>query len=109
MTDLTEMYCLPVSCIDSPLLVIPDFKLDGSASDVNFLSVLPSHKMSLYFLNYIYSRDIDFELNYEEWVCNTVLAEQSVDEEMDDFEPNEEMDENEECSASDEDEEGFVT
>ena len=60
--------------------------------------------MSLYFLNYIYSRDIDFEMNYEEWVCNTVLAEQSDDVELD-----EEMDEDEEYSATDEEEEGLIT
>ena len=56
---------------------------------------------------------MDFEMNYEEWVCNTLLAEQSddleLDDEMDDFELDEEMDEDDECSATDEEEEGFIT
>jgi hypothetical protein len=63
MTSLTEMYVLPINCIVSPLLVIPDFIAKDKVSTSEFMAILPRHKQGPYFTNYIHSDDSKYDFS----------------------------------------------
>jgi hypothetical protein len=63
MTSLTEMYVLPIDCIVSPLLVIPDFIAKNKVSTSEFMAILPRHKQGPYFTNYIHSDDSKYDFS----------------------------------------------
>jgi hypothetical protein len=67
MTALTSMYVLPISCIMGPLNVVPDFIGPKEASTTTFMAILPHHKQSPYFIDYIHSDDSVYD--FDEDAC----------------------------------------
>ena len=67
MTSLTELYVLPIDCIVSPLLVIPDFIAKNKVFTSEFMAILPRHKQGPYFTNYIHSDDSKFDFFNNDW------------------------------------------
>ena len=53
MEDADKMRILPATCIKGPVLVIPDIIDANTASSVNYLSMLPRHKMGVYWLHHL--------------------------------------------------------
>ena len=53
MTNANEMYVLPASCIEGPLLVVPDIIDKDTISESNFMAICPKRKMGLYYLHHI--------------------------------------------------------
>lgn len=70
VTDIGEMFILPISSIVGPVAVINDLEDDGRSSNKRFMAVLPRHKQSGFFINYMYSNDPDYEVD-----MNAVLPE----------------------------------
>jgi hypothetical protein len=67
MTPLDEMFILPVTSIVGPLMVINDIIDVGKTTKNKFLAILlPRHKQSAYFLNYMYANDPSYEVHVEE-------------------------------------------
>jgi hypothetical protein len=70
VTDVGEMFILPISSIVGPVAVINDIEDQGMYSSKRFIAVLPRHKQSGFFINYMYSVDPEFEVD-----MNAVLTE----------------------------------
>lgn len=81
MTPLTEMYVLPVDCIVGPLVVIADIVSARVASNQKFMAVLPRHKQSGYWLNYIHSPDPQYEVEDDDTV--SVSSDDTFDDNID--------------------------
>jgi hypothetical protein len=60
------MFVLPVTSIVGPLMVINDIIDVGKTSKNKFLAILPRHKQSAYFLNYMYANDPSYEVHVQE-------------------------------------------
>jgi hypothetical protein len=76
VTPVSEMFVLPVGCIVGPLLVINDILEAGRTSKNQFMAILPRHKQSKYFINYMYSTDPQYEVNIP-----IADAEETIDDE----------------------------
>ena len=63
VTELSEMFVLPVQCIIGPLLVVPDLISPNVTSKKFFMAILPRHKMGGYWKNYIKSEDPKFDFD----------------------------------------------
>jgi hypothetical protein len=102
------MYVLPISCIMGPLNVVPDFLGPKEASTTTFMAILPRHKQSPYFIDYIHSDDADYDFDIDaSWDDDEMTEEVESDTEEDDVEIECEIVDDEEESdseSSDEDE-----
>jgi hypothetical protein len=73
------MFVLPVGCIVGPLLVINDILEAGRTSKDQFMAILPRHKQSNYFINYMYAPDPSYEVNIPlNNVENTIEEEEDI-------------------------------
>jgi hypothetical protein len=117
MTPLDQMFVLPVTSIVGPLMVINDIIDVGKTSKNKFLAILPRHKQSAYFLNYMYANDPSYEVHVEEetsdeveeecmeqgeYVCANVGDEEQGADEYDDLDNEYEDDEHDECPSDEE-------
>ena len=117
MTPLDQMFVLPVTSIVGPLMVINDIIDVGKTSKNKFLAILPRHKQSAYFLNYMYANDPSYEVHVEEETSDEVeeeCMEQGEDvganvgneeqgaDEYDDLDNECEEDEHDECPSDEE-------
>jgi hypothetical protein len=64
MTNIRDMFVLPVDCIVGSLLVVNDILDEGETSNERFIAVLPRHKQSGFFKNYMHSADQRFEIDF---------------------------------------------
>ena len=66
MTPIEELYILPVSMINGPLLVVPDMTEKDTFHTSNFMALLPRRQQGVYFRKYCKRDDIHFEVDMEE-------------------------------------------
>ena len=80
----------------------------GKTSKNKFLAILPRHKQSAYFLNYMYANDPSYEVHLqeeysdEEEVGANVGDEEQGADEYDDLDNEHEEDEQDECPSDEE-------
>ena len=63
LTSLEDLYVLPVSMINCPVMVVPDMIGEHVNSNERFLAVVPSRMMNTYFLRYLKGSDEQFEVD----------------------------------------------
>lgn len=63
LTDLSDLYILPVSSIQGPAIVIPDFLSETELSSRDFFAVCPRRMLGHYFRRYCREDDEDFEVD----------------------------------------------
>jgi hypothetical protein len=54
MSNTSDMYILPATCLVKPLLVVPDVKDHESASSSRYIVCMPRHYYALYFKNHVH-------------------------------------------------------
>jgi hypothetical protein len=62
VTDLTQVYILPVSAIQGPAIVIPDFITETELSSTDFFAVCPRRMLGHYFRSYCREENEEFEV-----------------------------------------------
>jgi hypothetical protein len=72
------MFVLPVGCIVGPLLVINDILEAGRTSKDQFMAILPRHKQSKYFINYMYSPDPATRLTFHSLMLTRPLTKKKL-------------------------------
>jgi hypothetical protein len=65
VTELTQLYILPVSTIQGPAIVVPDFITENELSNTNFFAVCPRRMLGHYFRRYCRKEDEDFAVDLD--------------------------------------------
>jgi hypothetical protein len=65
VTELTQLYILPVSAIQGKAIVVPDFITENDLSNNNFFAVCPRRMLGHYFRRYCREEDEDFAVDLD--------------------------------------------
>ena len=65
VTELSQLYILPVTAIQGPAIVVPDFITENELSNTDFFAVCPRRMLGHYFRRYCREEDEDYAVDLD--------------------------------------------